>query len=124
MLLVIYVDDFKMAGPEKNMAIGWQLLRKGLKIDPETPLGLYLGSKQSMVEHTLPDGTKLRGVMDDMQAFAESCVNRYLTVAGLDIKAIKLVKTPLLESESTRRAREVLGDASKGVLCPWCCFTF
>ncbi len=29
-----------------------------------------------------------------------------------------------MESESTHRAREVLGDDSKGVICPWCCFTF
>eukprot|EP00969_Alexandrium_andersonii_P276848 12237120-Alexandrium_andersonii.AAC.1 len=33
-LLIIYVDDFKMAGPYFSMAAGRKLLRKGLPIEP------------------------------------------------------------------------------------------
>eukprot|EP00969_Alexandrium_andersonii_P277126 12249470-Alexandrium_andersonii.AAC.1 len=33
--LVIYVDDFKLAGPAGSLADGWKLLRKGLSIEPE-----------------------------------------------------------------------------------------
>ena len=45
MFLVIYVDDFKMAGPAGNLQRGWEVIAKGLKIEPPGPLGLYLGCK-------------------------------------------------------------------------------
>ena len=32
LLLVVYVDDFKMAGPTENMSKGWDLIGKHLKI--------------------------------------------------------------------------------------------
>ena len=38
LVLVVYVDDFKMAGPQKNLAQGWSMLRTRLKIEPETDL--------------------------------------------------------------------------------------
>ena len=47
LFLVIYVDDFKLAGPEKNLAKGWKLLRGGLSIEAEKRIGpsglVYLG---------------------------------------------------------------------------------
>ena len=41
LLLVIYVDDFKMAVPEKNMEEGWKLLGKFIDMDPDEVLGRY-----------------------------------------------------------------------------------
>ena len=55
LMLVVYVDDFKLAGPKENMAQGWALLRgetaqavgakarskdgpKGLGIEPEATI--------------------------------------------------------------------------------------
>jgi hypothetical protein len=35
--LVVYVDDFKLAGPAKNLAEGWTRLRKGLDLDDPAP---------------------------------------------------------------------------------------
>ena len=46
LLLVVYVDDFNMAGPKGNLKKGWELLRTKLEIEPETGLGLYLGCNQ------------------------------------------------------------------------------
>ena len=43
LLLVIYVDDFKMAGPEKNMDKGWKLLGDFIDMDPAEVLGRYFG---------------------------------------------------------------------------------
>ena len=40
LLLVVYVDDLKMAGPESKMKLGWQKLRSKLDLEPETELGL------------------------------------------------------------------------------------
>ena len=39
LLLVVYVDDLKMAGPESSMKQGWALLRSKLDLEPETDLG-------------------------------------------------------------------------------------
>ena len=44
LFLVIYVDDFKLAGPQENLARGWGLLRQKIRIDAETKLGHYLGA--------------------------------------------------------------------------------
>ena len=43
LLLVIYVDEFKMAGPEKNMEKGWELLGGFIDMDPAEVLGRYFG---------------------------------------------------------------------------------
>eukprot|EP00969_Alexandrium_andersonii_P274784 12145270-Alexandrium_andersonii.AAC.1 len=50
LFLVVYVDDFKMAGPTENLAKGWELIRHsrvsaegekkpGLTMDDPTPFG-------------------------------------------------------------------------------------
>ena len=43
LLLVVYVDDFKMAGPIESMSKGWKLIAS--KIDMDTPgqVNRYLG---------------------------------------------------------------------------------
>jgi hypothetical protein len=42
LLLVIYVDDFKLAGPDRHLPHGWSLICSKIKIEPPTPLGRYL----------------------------------------------------------------------------------
>eukprot|EP00959_Pyramimonas_sp_CCMP1952_P318483 6664059-Pyramimonas_sp.AAC.1 len=48
--LNVYADDFKLAGPADKLAEGWRLLQtpspncpKGMKMDPPTGVGRYLG---------------------------------------------------------------------------------
>ena len=43
LLLAVYVDDFKMAGPKDNMAKGWELIASKIDMDTPSPLGRYLG---------------------------------------------------------------------------------
>ena len=43
LMLSVFVDDFKLAGPRTALATGWKLLRTNLDLDPPTPLGTYLG---------------------------------------------------------------------------------
>ena len=43
LLLMVYVDDFKLSGPKANMAEGWTLLRKGIDTEEPTPVGRCLG---------------------------------------------------------------------------------
>ena len=42
-MLIVYVDDFKMAGPAEYLAKGWELIRRGIVLDPPEEIGLYLG---------------------------------------------------------------------------------
>ena len=37
LLLVVYVDDLKMAGPESKMKLGWQKLRSKLDLELQNP---------------------------------------------------------------------------------------
>ena len=40
-LFVVYVDDFKMAGPEANLAEGWTRISSVIDMDPSEPFGRY-----------------------------------------------------------------------------------
>ena len=39
LFLVVYVDDFKFAGPAHHLAKGWSLIREQVRMEPPTPLG-------------------------------------------------------------------------------------
>jgi hypothetical protein len=40
LFLTIYVDDFKLAGPEENLEKGWALLRQKIEIGPTSRGGM------------------------------------------------------------------------------------
>ena len=53
LFLSVYVDDFKLAGPDENLAKGWKLMvDSGLKLDPPGPLNRYLGCYQHSIQLT------------------------------------------------------------------------
>ena len=43
LLLGVYVDDFKMAGPKDNMEKGWELISRNIDMDKPEDAGRYLG---------------------------------------------------------------------------------
>lgn len=118
LMLVVYVDGFKLAGPKKHVKEGWELLRKHIKIEPETDLGLYLGCNQSMRKKTLPNGTKARVVSYDMEKHLEQSFEKYLSIVGPKRK-LKVVGTPSLaeSSKDTPLAPDVV--AGSPVKCEW-----
>ena len=63
LFLVIYVDDFKLSGPSGNLQQGWDLIAKGLTIDPPQDINgqSYLGCKHERYEVDLPGGWKGNG---------------------------------------------------------------
>ena len=113
LLLSIYVDDFKMAGPKENLAEGWALLRQGIDMeDPATPT-LYLGCEQSTHDLTLPSGAKVRSMVNDMENFHGTCVDRYLQCTGA--KEIKESSLPYLLKEEQQ---SIFNTATKNGLLP------
>ena len=133
LFLVIYVDDFKLAGPAQNLAEGWRLIRgnataeggEGLIMEDPTPLGQYLGCNHIQGNIVLPNGNKARTIEYDMEDFFDSCVSRYVDLAtGIQGSASKLgvVGTPFLEDSPggfPSRSACARSD-TPAVFCPWC----
>ena len=107
LLLVVYVDGFKMAGPKKNTAQGWKIIKKGLKVEDPKPIDkngvLYLGCKQSIEMIDLPNNTKVTAMTYDMENFLESRVSSYLELGCLRTGSetfllhsyLKIIENPL-----------------------------
>ena len=83
--MIVYVDDFKLAGPSANLKAGWDLVRSKIKTDPPHPVDLFLGCKHEHFERTLPDtGVTVRGIEYNMESFLATCVERYQGLAKVD----------------------------------------
>ena len=107
--MVIYVDDFKLAGPTHVLPDVWKLLRKGIRMDDPTPLGKYPGCGHIESQRTHPEtGAPLRVLEHDMSSFLQSRVDRYLELAGLQSSDVRKVQTPFLhEDKEPCPARDV-----------------
>ncbi len=94
LLLCVYVDDFKLAGPARNLSEGWKAIRSCLKTENPSELNLYLGCIHRPFEAVAPvrespDGTSpkdectstVRGIEYDMEDFLRQCVDRYCELA-------------------------------------------
>jgi len=96
LLLSIYVDDFKLAGPADQLEEGWRLLRTRITMEDPEPVGLYLGCQQRLrsVKH---ENRNYQVMEYDMSAFLRQCILKYT-----DIKAhvpLKTVPTPFLSDD-------------------------
>ena len=50
LFLVVHVDDFKMSGPAKNIATGWALISKVIKMEEPRQLKRYLGCEHEFTQ--------------------------------------------------------------------------
>ena len=118
-MLVVYVDDFKLAGPKENLAKGWAALRKHLSIEKEVRLGgkgsTYLGCRQIKSCRKLPDGGMATVMEYDMEEFLTSCVDKYKELAG--VRDVRPCATPFLTED---HSDSPAGQAGEGpcVECP------
>ena len=102
LLLVIYVDDLKMAGPTAQLPKAWAMLRKELRLEEETPLGLYLGCRISKGEAVLHRKTPVQTVTYDMETYLDLdlTVKKYCDVTGFDPSKFRTV--PLRFATTTK----------------------
>lgn len=49
LILSVYVDDFKLSGPDTYMEVSWIHLQQHLEMEEPVPAGLYVGGKLSCV---------------------------------------------------------------------------
>ena len=124
LFLMIYVDDFKLSGPQGALQVGWEMLEKaGLVLEKAQPPGLFLGCIHERLE-TVINGVTARGFAYDMEAYLVDTVRRYCQVVldetgkKVNLSTKARVPTPFLPEDSK--------DAPSGrpltdgpcVLCP------
>ena len=120
LLLVIYVDDLKMAGPTAILPKGWNMLCQELRLEEETPLGLHLGCRISKGEATLHDKTKVQTVTYDMETYLEMTVKKYCDVTGFDSTKFKTVPSPSPAEETKHHPARAPAQHGKSHRCTWC----
>jgi len=140
LLLIVYVDDFKMSGPVDSLQEGWRKLRKGLIMDEPTPAGKFLGCTNvvNTIQVREPfNCTSLTGeggitpkteqsekiitvniVKYDQRPFLEQCVVRYLELAGKDAPSLKRADTPFIDTKARQAIEEDDSEKYRGELAP------
>jgi len=144
LLLVVYVDDFKLAGPTKSLPQDWSLLKQGLIIDDPRPVDKYLGcnhilhtiaapspfnvhtmqaeggtSKDATSAKTNSSSRKTIKMMQyDQSSFLKTCVEKYLELSGKQITSLRKVTTPFIDEHSAQAIDEDNHEISPGVLAP------
>ena len=110
--MLVYVDDFKMAGTPQSCAKLWAQLREKLDLEEPHTLERCLGCHHHQSEQKLGNGRSVRVMRYDMTEFINSCVARYLDVAGGNTACLKSVPTPFLSEPDPDPA----GDKADGRL--------
>ena len=82
MFLIVYVDDFKLAGPSEHMESTWDLIGKGLTIEQPRAANLFLDCNHEQETVALPYGMVATKVTYNMQEYLEPTAQRYYDLAG------------------------------------------
>lgn len=109
LFLVVYVDDFKMSGPVKNLSRGWEIIKKEIQIESPEGAHLFLGCIHERAEFDLGEGKTARGVVYNMESYLESCIEWYKTLAQeVTVNPIKLkyVSTPFLVEDKSKSPQQ------------------
>ena len=116
--LIIYVDDFKMAGPRAVLPHAWTLLREVIDMDDPTPFGLFLGCKHTITTTTVPTAPRpVKMIEYDVEGYLAKAVEDYKQ--GTGNKTLQSRPTPFINTTS---ADDVSTPYATGdwCECPWC----
>ena len=121
--LMVYVDDFKMAGPPAAMKLAWADMRAGMgdhveiDMDDPAPVSKCLGVNHTIGEKTLPNGVKVQTMTYDHVDFMKLCVKNYKEMAKDD--KLKKVSIPFMDDS----LKSYIDDDTKpGILSKVACF--
>jgi len=117
-MLVIYVDDFKMAGPEDAVSEAWAFLRSGddaIQMDDPSCIDSYLGCKHKV--RPWARGEKSGRLIEyDMETSLKQCLQAYRDLSGVD--ELQVVSTPFIREDDTDNpARQPIAHC-EGMICP------
>ena len=115
-MLIIYVDDFKLAGPSQNMNKGWELLTEGIKIGKPEVIDAngtsYLGCIQRRFAGVDSTGRSINTMEYDMKEFVQSCIDRYVEMTEIGSEP-RHYATPMLPES-------MVHQEITNFTCPWC----
>ena len=111
---MVYVDDFKMAGPSVNFAKGWSLIRQKFKYDEPHALTKCLGCEH-LVRDTNVGGVSVKQMEYNTRPFFEQCMESYLPLLKNIIDTLKFAKTPFLDES---KAESITNYSKEGLLAP------
>ena len=97
LMLMVYVDDFKMSGPTKNLPEGWKLLRSGIDMDDPYPLDRCLGCIHH-IRAGMINQKPVQIIEYDVCDFMQQCVQAYKNACGEPDMQLRKVDTPFLPS--------------------------
>ena len=106
LMLVVYVDDFKLSGPKSNLSKGWQLIRSKIKMEDATPIKRYLGCEHVTFQYSVsgqfdPQRQRQQAVPTERKTAAPPEVPTPPPIPGFP----NLVPPPPLPSGSQARGR-------------------
>ena len=117
-MLMVYVDDLKAAGPAEAVDRAWIKIRELIKTTEPEDANQFLGCDHRPFDSVTKEGVKVKGMEYDMESFMKSCVDLYQELAGPKF-TLRKVRTPFVEEdigENPFRAPQ----PGPGVVCPWC----
>ena len=83
MFLLIYMDDFKLAGKIKHMQVAWEKIKAaGIVLDDPTPLNHFLACQHIKRKITRADGTVIITMEYDFEDSLRNSVARYVNLAA------------------------------------------
>ena len=108
LFLVVYVDDFRLAGPKDNLKAGWDLIEKGVTLGGVEEVGLYLGCKHKIYNAVSPyTGRPVRAMEYDMSEFLQDCIRVYKKLTG--VSKLRKASTPFYADDGPADVSDVGG---------------
>ena len=96
---MVYVDDFKAAGPKRLLPTMWKALRADIDMEEPAPFGLFLGCKHIVDEVVIPGcPVPVRRMTYDVQDYLQKTLDDYQTITGS--KKISPKPTPFFLCDS------------------------
>ena len=120
---IIYVDDFKLAGPAKKLDKHWKMIRKRIVMGDPCPVDQFLGCTHR--ESSL-NGGQIRSMKYDMTNFIKQCIELYDKIVCNLLKRMPtqvVLKNPNIPEDLDRMDKEETLHHYM-VKCPHCSFRF
>ena len=127
-MLAVYVDDFKMGGPVKNLPKAWKLITDVIMMEKPTAAHLYLGCIHEKSEITVEGVGKVNVMKYNMESYLTQIVEDYeelITELTGRPAEMKHVSTPFKEEDgSLALQRAPLHSGTPALDCPHCRHSF
>ena len=121
MFLIIYVDDFTLAGRKENFPEAWRhIVDGGIVLDEPSSLNHFLGCRHINGEVVRGDGSVVITMEYDFESSLHNSVARYKALAkdcGVEVK-LQTCATPY--RGEPRHEHRVPPASGPCVACPWC----